>query len=100
MPRARYVELPDGVIMPASPISPGHAAQVARLGELLRSQLGGRGLVREEKAITLEPVTQPEPDLAIVPARSDFYARAQRAAISSRTAARMVSAPVKARPAW
>ena len=71
-----HVELLDGVIVPMSPTSPRHAAQVARLGQLLRSRLGGRVLVREEKAITVEPVTQPEPDLAIVRARSDFYARA------------------------
>ena len=42
----------------------------------MRSRLGGRALVWEEKAITLQPVTQPELDLAIVRARSDFYARA------------------------
>ena len=69
-----HVELLDGVIVPKSPTSPRHAAHVARLDELLRSLLGGRAQVREEKAITLEPATQPEPDLAIVRGRSDFYA--------------------------
>ena len=69
-----HVELLDGVIAPMSPTSPRHAAQVARLGELLRSRLGGRAQVREEKAIVLGPASQLEPDLAIVRARPDFYA--------------------------
>ena len=68
-----HVELLDGAIVPMSPTSPRHAAHVARLGELLRSLLGDRAQVREEKAIDLEPSTQPEPDLSIVRVRSDFY---------------------------
>ncbi len=71
-----HVELLDGVIVPMSPTSPKHAAHVARLGELLRSLLGGRAQLREEKAIVLEPANQPEPDLAVVRGRSDFYAGA------------------------
>ncbi len=68
------LELLDGIIVPMSPTSPRHAAHVARLGELLRSLLGSRAQVREEKAIALEPASQPEPDLAVVQPRSDFYA--------------------------
>ncbi|MBI3457481.1 MAG: Uma2 family endonuclease [Candidatus Rokubacteria bacterium] len=69
-----HVELLEGVVVPMSPTSPKHAAHVARLGELLRLLLGSRAQVREEKAIALEPASQPEPDLAVVRARSDFYA--------------------------
>jgi hypothetical protein len=69
-----HVELLDGVIAPMSPTSPRHAAHVARLGELLRALVGARAHVREEKAVVLEPATQPEPDLAVVRPRPDFYA--------------------------
>lgn len=75
-----HVELLDGVIAPMSPTSPRHAAHVARLGELFRSVLGSRAQVREEKAIALEPASQPEPDLALVRPRSDFYADSHPAA--------------------
>ncbi len=68
------LELLDGLIVPMSPTSPRHAAHVARLGELLRGLLGGRAQVREEKAVVLEPASQPEPDLAVVRPRVDFYA--------------------------
>lgn len=68
------LELLDGFIVPMSPTSPRHAAHVARLGELLRALLGGRAQVREEKAVVLEPASQPEPDLAVVRPRADFYA--------------------------
>jgi Uma2 family endonuclease len=69
-----HLELLDGVIVPMSPTSPRHAAHVARLGELLRSVLGSQAQVREEKAVVLEPAAQPEPDLAVVRPRGDFYA--------------------------
>jgi Uma2 family endonuclease len=69
-----HLELLDGAIVPMSPTSPRHAAHVARLGEMLRSVLGSQAQVREEKAIVLEPASQPEPDLAIVRPRGDFYA--------------------------
>jgi Uma2 family endonuclease len=68
------IELLDGTIVPMSPTSPRHAAHVARLGDLLRSLLGTRAQVREEKAIALEPTAQPEPDVAVVRVREDFYA--------------------------
>ncbi len=74
------VELLEGVIAPMSPTSPRHAAHVARLGERLRSLLGSRAQVREEKAIALEPASQPEPDLAVVRPRSDFYVESHPAA--------------------
>ena len=44
------------------------------VGELFRSVLESRAQVREEKAIALEPASQPEPDLALVRSRTDFYA--------------------------
>lgn len=68
------LELLDGVIYVMSPIGSRHASNVHRLGFLLGRQLGDRAQVRFQSPIRLTDDSEPEPDLAIVTPRHDFYA--------------------------
>jgi len=67
------VELIEGKIIPMSPINSPHAACVERLGELLRQKKQDNQLVRSQNPITLGTHSEPEPDLALVKYRADFY---------------------------
>lgn len=68
------VELIDGGIVELSPIRSRHAACVGRLNQLLVGQAGGRIIVRVQDPVLLDERTEPQPDLALVRARPDFYA--------------------------
>ena len=67
------VELIDGDIVPMNPIGPNHAGHVDRLGELFIERLGRRVTVRFQNPIRLGRHGEPEPDLAILRRRPDFY---------------------------
>lgn len=66
------VELLDGVLVEMSPQSPGHAAAVSRLNMLLASVAASAGLVVSPQCPldVASRLSQPEPDLAVVPAAS------------------------------
>lgn len=68
----RY-ELLDGEIVMMSPTGPRHAGQVDRLTQLLTSQLGNATIVRVQNPLVVGPHSEPEPDLAVLRKRSDFY---------------------------
>ncbi len=70
------VELIDGEIIPMSPMKSAHAASVYSLSYELTSQLGRRAQVRAQIPVRLNGATEPEPDIAIVRWRDDFYAHA------------------------
>ena len=70
------VELIDGEIIPMSPMKSAHAASVDSLDYELTSQLGRRARVRAQIPVRLNGVTEPEPDIAVVRWRDDFYAHA------------------------
>jgi Uma2 family endonuclease len=70
------VELIDGEVRQMSPIGPYHAALVARLNRMLIQQLPATAIVRVRDPVQLSDYTEPQPDLAIVVARDDFYALA------------------------
>ena len=70
------VELIDGEIIPMSPMKSAHAASVDSLDYELTSQLGRRARVRAQIPVRLNGVTEPEPDIAIVRWRDDFYVQA------------------------
>ena len=70
------VELVDGEIIPMSPMKSAHAASVGSLDYELASQLGRRAQVRAQIPVRLNGVTEPEPDIAVVKWRDDFYAHA------------------------
>lgn len=67
------VELIEGKIITMSPMKSSHAACVDRLGDILKHIISIKVNVRQEKAITLGTHSEPEPDIAIVKFREDYY---------------------------
>ncbi|HEV8307459.1 MAG TPA: Uma2 family endonuclease [Methylomirabilota bacterium] len=70
------VELIDGEIVQMTPIGSRHAACVNRLNRLLVAPAGERAIVAVQNPIAVPPDSEPQPDLALLRPRSDFYARA------------------------
>lgn len=64
------VELIDGVIVPMSPIGPVHAACVTRLDHFLVRTVGDSVEVRSQNPVRLNDRSEPEPDVAVVRAKS------------------------------
>lgn len=70
------VELIDGEVRAMSPIGPLHAAIVNRLNRLLTQLLPQSLIVSVQNPVQLSNYTQPQPDLAVLHERADFYAHA------------------------
>jgi Uma2 family endonuclease len=70
------VELIEGEVVQMSPIGPRHAAQVARLQALLQEAVGRRAIVWVQNPLRLGEHSEPEPDLALLRPREDYYAAA------------------------
>jgi len=70
------VELIDGEIRAMSPIGPRHAAIVKRLNALLSRQVADRAILSVQDPIQLTDYTEPQPDLAVLRVREDFYVQA------------------------
>lgn len=70
------VELIEGEIVKMAAIGSRHAACVTRLDQLLTRAVGDHALVRVQNPVRLSDLSEPEPDLAIVRPRADFYASA------------------------
>ena len=70
------VELIEGEVVEMTPIGSPHGGTTTFLHYWFSRQLGRRALVREHNAILLPPHSEPQPDLAIVRVRSDYYRRA------------------------
>jgi Uma2 family endonuclease len=70
------VELLQGEIIEMSPVGRQHAACVDRLNELLVLGLSTRAIVRVQSPIRLGNSSEPQPDVAILRRRPDFYAEA------------------------
>lgn len=68
------VELIEGRIVDMTPIGSKHAACVSRLNEILSEKLQKRAIVTIQNPIRLTEYSEPEPDIAIVKRRHDFYA--------------------------
>ncbi|MCW5849964.1 MAG: Uma2 family endonuclease [Anaerolineae bacterium] len=71
------VELVDGEIVQMSPIGARHMACVNRLTALLSQRLGQRYIISPQNPIRLSRYQEPEPDLAVLKWRDDFYASAK-----------------------
>jgi len=67
------VELIEGEIVEMSPIGSRHAACVARLTALF-SQVQGQAIIWVQNPIRLNEHSEPQPDLALLRPREDFYA--------------------------
>lgn len=70
------VELIDGEVRVLSPIGPRHAALVDRLNRILVLLCATSAIVRVQSAMQLNDYTEPQPDLAVLQPRDDFYATA------------------------
>lgn len=68
------LELLNGQIIQNMPIGTAHAAMVNRLNQLLSARVGNRYIVSVQNPIGLNEFSEPEPDLALLQPRDDFYA--------------------------
>jgi Uma2 family endonuclease len=66
-------ELVDGEVVEMSPMGPRHAAAVNRVSSRLGHLLDGKALVRVRMPVRLNAYNEPQPDIAFVKARRDFY---------------------------
>lgn len=74
-PDAR-VELIEGEIIEMSPIGSRHAACVNLLTKILNKQLGDNAIVSTQAPIRLDDFSEPQPDIALLKFRQDFYREA------------------------
>ena len=72
---ARF-ELIEGEIIEMSPIGSPHAACVTFLSRLLNRTVGDATLASVQNPIQLDDYSEPEPDLALLRLRDDFYRHA------------------------
>jgi Uma2 family endonuclease len=71
-PDAR-VELIEGEIIEMSPIGSRHAACVKLLNLILIQQVGDKAIVSTQDPIRLNDISEPQPDLALLKFRQDYY---------------------------
>lgn len=71
-PDAR-VELIEGEIIDMAPIGSRHAGIVEQLSYLFEQALRGRAMIRAQNPVSLGARSEPQPDVALVRPRSDFY---------------------------
>ncbi|MBC7931316.1 MAG: Uma2 family endonuclease [Rubrivivax sp.] len=67
------VELIEGEIIEMSPIGSRHAACVRRLDALFNRRLGGAAQVSAQNPVLIDDYSQPEPDVALLKPRADYY---------------------------
>jgi Uma2 family endonuclease len=67
------VELVEGEITTMSPIGRRHAGCVNRLTNLLAQMLGQKAIVAVQNPVRLSIYSEPEPDVALLQPRGDFY---------------------------
>lgn len=70
------VELIEGEIVEKGPIGSRHAACVDRLAQWMVLTCGEKAIVRVQSPIRLSPRSLPQPDVALLKYREDFYAAA------------------------
>jgi len=67
------VELLRGEIVRMTPIGSKHAGHVDRLNSLLHEQIGRKATLRVQNPVRLGEYSEPEPDVALLRPRDDFY---------------------------
>jgi Uma2 family endonuclease len=71
-PDAR-VELIEGEIVDMSPIGRVHNGIVDRMSAVLQQAVAGRAVVRVQGSVILSAVSEPQPDVAVLRWRDDYY---------------------------
>lgn len=72
-PEGLRLELLDGEVYEMAPIGSGHASLVTYLAKQLERLYGDRALVYVQNPLRLSPHSLPQPDLALLRPREDFY---------------------------
>jgi len=72
-PEGVRLELLDGEVYEMAPIGSGHASLVTYLSKTLERLYGDRALVYVQNPLRLSPHSLPQPDLALLRPREDFY---------------------------
>lgn len=70
------VELIAGEVLDMSPIGSLHAALVRALGRWLTDSVGQRAIVAVQDPVHLDDSSEPQPDIALLKPRLDYYAAA------------------------
>lgn len=70
------VELIRGEVVEIAAIGTRRAARVRRVSELLRSKLGSSVFVDTQNPVEVDEYSEPQPDIAVLRPREDFYASA------------------------
>lgn len=72
-PEAR-LELIEGEIVEMAPIEPPHAGRVNRLNRLFGQRAGDKAIVSVQNPVIISDRSVPQPDLALLKPRADYYA--------------------------
>lgn len=70
------VELIDGEIIDRAPMGSRHHATILRLSQLLHEAAGRQAQISTQLPVRLDGRSEPEPGLAVLRRRDDFYANA------------------------
>lgn len=70
------IELLEGELIKMSAVGPRHAACVERLSEYLKDELGRTISLRHQNPVELSDYSEPEPDIAVIKRREDYYLHA------------------------
>lgn len=73
LPPDARVELINGEILEMSPIGRRHKGTVDRVTDIFVPQVHGKAIVRVQSSIVLTDGEEPEPDIAVLRYRDDFY---------------------------
>ena len=73
LPPGARVELIEGEIIEMSPIGSKHAGTVDQLVRLLAEACGKHAIVRSQNPVLLSDNSEPQPDIALLKPRDDFY---------------------------
>lgn len=72
------IELIDGDLIDMAPIGQPHAATVSGLNQALVIACAGRAIVWPQNPVQLDVSNEPQPDLAVLRSRADYYATGAR----------------------
>lgn len=73
LPEESGWEIIDGYLIDKMSIGSKHAGTVKRLDEILRNKLGKAVIISVQDPIHLDEYNEPEPDIALLKRRNDFY---------------------------
>jgi Uma2 family endonuclease len=68
------IELIHGELIEMAPIGSRHMATVTRLTHVLIAAVGSNAIVSTQNPISLPPDSEPQPDIALLKPRNDYYA--------------------------